>query len=65
MSDETSDTTWPPCPDCRADEDERCEDWCPRIAGQTGLTFDGTQTPVAWVPPRAWEVQDTMESAYE
>lgn len=48
--------TMAPCPDCHAPADARCADDCPRIAGQTGMTFDGTQTPVVWVPTKEWEV---------
>lgn len=42
-------SAWPPCPDCGAAVDERCSDDCPRIAGQRGLTFDGTAVPVVRV----------------
>lgn len=45
---DTTDTTWPPCPDCGAPADERCADDCERIAGHVGITFDGTQRPVRW-----------------
>lgn len=46
MNDETTDTTWPPCPDCGAEGDQRCADDCQRIAGHVGLTFNGRTSPV-------------------